>query len=105
MSRWKVLEKVSPSGRTMFECSLCGRESYAPDKACVAGCSEPAKEPRQRTWEIDPGPKHEPRANGCACQLEIGDSPCDVHPTCEECGEGHNVHTRGCSKYGMEGAK
>lgn len=42
------------------------------------------------------GPDFAPRANGCPCQWELGDLPCTVHPTCEECGEGYEAHTREC---------
>ncbi len=32
--RWRQLAKVSPSGKTLFVCLSCGRESYSPDKTC-----------------------------------------------------------------------
>lgn len=95
-TRWTVMDTTSPSGRTMFKCGLCGRESYAPDKTCIAGCGETA---RGRSREMDPGPDHEPRPSGCVCQWEIGDSPCPVHPTCENCGL-INEHADDCSREG-----
>lgn len=33
-SRWFKLVKTSPSGKTLFVCLICGRESIAPDKRC-----------------------------------------------------------------------
>ena len=92
-TRWKLMSKVTPSGRRLFLCGLCGRESIAPDKTCPDGCTEP---PSTRSWVIDSGPGHEPRASGCTCQWEIGDSPCTVHPTCERCGEMFGVHSIDC---------
>ncbi len=32
--RWRILSKVSPSGKTLFVCLSCGRESYSPDDKC-----------------------------------------------------------------------
>lgn len=37
-SRWVVCAHTSPSGKTLFSCAVCGRESVAPDKACPSGC-------------------------------------------------------------------
>lgn len=34
VSRWVTLEKTSPSGKTMFVCTVCGRMSVTPDKSC-----------------------------------------------------------------------
>ena len=95
-TRWKLMGKVSPSGRTLYKCAACGRESYAPDKTCDAGCVEPANEPRRGTLEIDSGPAYAPRASGCVCQWEAGDSLCPVHPTCENCGEPSPEHAGDC---------
>jgi len=39
-SRWELLDRTSPSGKALFRCLVCGRESYAPDKRCEAGCCE-----------------------------------------------------------------
>lgn len=36
--RWEVLAHTSPSGKTLFRCQLCGRESVGPDKWCPPGC-------------------------------------------------------------------
>lgn len=95
-TRWVRMSKTSPSGRTLYECSVCKRESYGQDKTCAAGCEGPESGPDRASWEIDPGLEFSPRANGCTCQWELGDSPCTVHPTCEECGEGYEAHTREC---------
>jgi protein gp37 len=35
--RWRVLEKTTPSGKMLFQCSVCGRESPSPDKECKTG--------------------------------------------------------------------
>lgn len=32
--RWRILSKVSPSGKTMFVCLSCGRGSYSPQETC-----------------------------------------------------------------------
>lgn len=32
--RWEVLPRTSPSGKRLFRCSCCGRESTCPDKRC-----------------------------------------------------------------------
>jgi len=32
--RWLALRKTTPSGRTMFACQSCGRQTDAPDKEC-----------------------------------------------------------------------
>ena len=34
-SRWHILSKVSPSGKTMFVCLICGREDIAPRRECT----------------------------------------------------------------------
>lgn len=34
LTRWDVLETTSPTGRTLFRCRSCGRESVTPDKRC-----------------------------------------------------------------------
>ena len=34
---WDVLDKTSPSGKTMFRCKTCGKESVTPDKRCPIG--------------------------------------------------------------------
>lgn len=39
-SRWKILDKTTPSGKRMFQCTQCGRESITPDKTCREGCKE-----------------------------------------------------------------
>lgn len=31
---WIVLDKTTPSGKQLFECKTCGRESVGPDKEC-----------------------------------------------------------------------
>lgn len=33
-SRWKILDRTSPSGKPLFECQNCGRVSPTPDKRC-----------------------------------------------------------------------
>jgi hypothetical protein len=35
-SRWDLLAKTSPSGKSLFRCNECGRESTTPDKTCPA---------------------------------------------------------------------
>jgi hypothetical protein len=37
---WRTLDKTSPSGRQLFECEKCGRESATPDKQCPIGMTE-----------------------------------------------------------------
>lgn len=32
--RWAVLEKTTPSGKTMFRCLSCGSEAISPEKVC-----------------------------------------------------------------------
>lgn len=32
--RWEVLERTTPSGKTLFRCKVCLRESVGPDKEC-----------------------------------------------------------------------
>ena len=39
-SRWSLAEETSPSGKTLFRCSACGRTSPTPDKTCPDGCRE-----------------------------------------------------------------
>jgi hypothetical protein len=40
-SRWARLgDRVSPSGKTLYRCGGCGRDSAMPDKSCPAGCGE-----------------------------------------------------------------
>lgn len=34
---WRLLEKTSPSGKAMWKCRECGRESVTPDKTCPVG--------------------------------------------------------------------
>lgn len=34
---WQVLAQASPSGKQMFRCGTCGRESVTPDKYCPIG--------------------------------------------------------------------
>jgi hypothetical protein len=34
-SRWENLDKTSPSGKILFRCRLCGRESPTPDIRCM----------------------------------------------------------------------
>lgn len=34
-SRWHILSKVSPSGKAMFVCLVCGMETVAPGKKCL----------------------------------------------------------------------
>lgn len=36
--RWKKIEKTTPSGKVLFRCDWCGRESPTPDKVCPTGC-------------------------------------------------------------------
>lgn len=51
-SRWVRIERTSPSGKSLFVCTVCGRMSVAPDKTCHTledpeeswNCSQ--KEPR-----------------------------------------------------------
>lgn len=92
-TRWTLMDTTTPSGKRLFQCRTCKRESATPDKQCPAGCGEP---PSTRSWVIDSGPDHEPRASGCKCQWEIGDSLCPVHPTCWWCGEPEGSHTSEC---------
>ena len=33
-TRWTVLKEVSPSGKTLFKCNVCGRVSQTPEKSC-----------------------------------------------------------------------
>jgi len=44
-SRWIRLERTTPSGKQLFLCRTCGRESPTPDKRCADGCRD---ETRQR---------------------------------------------------------
>jgi hypothetical protein len=38
-SRWARLgDRTSPSGRVLFRCGGCGRDSATCDKSCPAGC-------------------------------------------------------------------
>ena len=37
-NRWVRLERTSPSGKVLYCCLLCGRDSQTPDKTCPAGC-------------------------------------------------------------------
>lgn len=39
-TRWTRLERTTPSGKQLFRCSDCGRESPTPDKRCPKGCRE-----------------------------------------------------------------
>lgn len=41
--RWAVLEKTSPSGKTMFRCLSCGQEDVAPRKTCWKERVNPAQ--------------------------------------------------------------
>lgn len=56
--RWAVLEKTSPSGKTMFRCLCCGQEDVAPRKVCYALPTAPGdtREPRLDclTWQKHP---------------------------------------------------
>ena len=47
-TRWVALWKTSESGRALYLCRTCGRESATADKVCAAGCCENAV--------IGPGP-------------------------------------------------
>lgn len=37
-SRWELMTETTPSGKSLFKCSSCGRVSVGPDKTCTAGC-------------------------------------------------------------------
>lgn len=40
-SRWRKLDRTTPSGKMLFQCSTCGRESPTPDKVCSrSGCHD-----------------------------------------------------------------
>lgn len=53
--RWAVLEKTTPSGKTMFRCLSCGQESISPDKVCWTVPTMPTekREPKLEclTWQ------------------------------------------------------
>ena len=34
-TRWRIITKTTPSGKTLFVCLACGRESVTPDKTCT----------------------------------------------------------------------
>jgi hypothetical protein len=39
-SRWILMEKTTPSGKVLFKCLSCGRESPTPDRRCpLPSCS------------------------------------------------------------------
>ena len=44
--RWQILYRTSPSGKTLYVCTICGRSSATPDKNCpsfeqyVPGCPD-----------------------------------------------------------------
>lgn len=71
-SRWTVLTKTSPSGKTMFCCSFCGRESVTPDKVCKAGCEN-----------REPSPPYESSAEQRVIAMDYGhDSFAWMHAAC-----------------------
>lgn len=45
-SRWEPLTETTPSGKSLYRCSKCGRVSVGPDKTCAAGCHESEREQR-----------------------------------------------------------
>lgn len=53
--RWAILEKTTPSGKTMFRCLSCGVEGITPDKVCWTVPTMPTerREPKLEclTWQ------------------------------------------------------
>lgn len=51
--RWAILEKTSPSGKTMFRCMCCGSEGPTPQKVCWTNLEDGRREPRLDcvTWQ------------------------------------------------------
>lgn len=45
MSRWRELYATSPSGKTLFVCTMCGRVSPVPDSVCATPPSVVAWKP------------------------------------------------------------
>lgn len=39
-TRWELLEETSPSGKTLYKCTQCGRKSHTPDKWCGTTCGD-----------------------------------------------------------------
>lgn len=50
--RWVALKKTSPSGKSLFVCTVCGRTSIAPDKRCPEGCEEHDREYDEKTIRL-----------------------------------------------------
>lgn len=48
-SRWVIIKRTSPSGKTLFQCKCCGIVSIAPNKHCYIGHLE--VNPRCEVWE------------------------------------------------------
>lgn len=47
MSRWRLLDRTTPSGKLLYECTVCGRVTPTPDKTCLrAGCGFASEEER-----------------------------------------------------------
>jgi hypothetical protein len=49
MSRWSLLKHTSPSGKILYGCAFCRRESCTADKRCPAGCEAHEPGPREPT--------------------------------------------------------
>jgi hypothetical protein len=53
VSRWLQTGKRSPSGRMLYVCSECLRESPTPDKTCLAsGCGFASEEERAEAQRV-----------------------------------------------------
>ena len=106
-NRWTLLEKTTPSGKRLFRCEHCGRESIAPDKVCPEGCGESTVttsetlRPIRVTWDgptrtltvTDPVLPTEPRV-GVWCESITWQCGCgvpwpDAQSTCPRC---HYIH-------------
>ena len=48
-SRWVIIKRTSPSGKTLFQCKCCGIVSIAPNKHCYIGNQN--ANPRCEVWE------------------------------------------------------
>ena len=50
MSRWQLLDYVSPSGCAMFQCAGCGGVTKVPTRTCSVGCHDDGPEVTRHGW-------------------------------------------------------
>ncbi len=90
-SRWTRLDRTSPSGKMLYQCGQCGRETATPDKTCVAGCKEPRTDPGLRPERPGtPCVACDGRGNfkGIPCGWCSGTGHFQAAQPCKGCGKG-----------------